>query len=250
LAIDPDNAKGYAQLGTITMSLDRDLAAAARHLERAMELDPIDPDILSDTAVLAESLGRIDEAIALQEYVVARDPVNAKGHRRLGIAYLIAGRIDDAIASFRTTLTLSPGQLGVGQMLGVALLEKGEPEAALAAMQREAGGGWREIGLAMAHHALGQVAESDAALADAIEKVEQEASYNIAYVLAFRGEADRAFEWLNLAVKYNDPGLTQIANAPMFSNIHSDPRWLPFLESIGKSPEQLAAIEFKVTPPE
>jgi len=29
----------------------------------------------------------------------------------------------------------------------------------------------------------------------------------------------------------------------------ADPRWLPFLESIDKSPEQLAAIEFEVTLP-
>ncbi len=35
----------------------------------------------------------------------------------------------------------------------------------------------------------------------------------------------------------------------LFANIHSDPRWLAFLESIGKSPEQLAAIEFNVTLP-
>ncbi|NOR65856.1 MAG: hypothetical protein GQ528_00685 [Woeseiaceae bacterium] len=145
---------------------------------------------------------------------------------------------------------MSPGQLGAGHMMGVALLLKGEPEAALAAMQREAGGGWRQIGLAMAHHALGQVAESDAALVEAIEKVEQVASYNIAYALAFCGEADRAFAWLDKAVQYNDPGLAQVANMPTFANIHSDPRWLPFLESIGKSPEQLAAIEFEVTLPE
>jgi hypothetical protein len=39
-------------------------------------------------------------------------------------------------------------------------------------------------------------------------------------------------------------------NQPEFTNIHDDPRWLPFLESIGMSPEQLAAIEFKVTLPE
>ena len=117
-------------------------------------------------------------------------------------------------------------------------------------MQLEAGGGWRQIGLAMAYHALGQMAESDAAMAEAIKKVEQEASYNIAYALAFRGEADRAFAWLAKAVQYNDPGLAQVANMPMFANIHSDPRWLPFLESIGKSPEQLAAIEFQVTLPE
>jgi tetratricopeptide (TPR) repeat protein len=250
LAIDPDYAKGYARLGWITMLHDRDLAAAARHLERAMELDPIDPDILGDAAVLAEDLGRLDDAVALQEYVVARDPVNSRAHRRLGLSYLSAGRLDDAIASFRTTLTLSPGQLGAGQLMGVTLLKKGEPEAALAAMQLEAGGGWRQIGLAMAYHALGQMAESDAAMAEAIKKVEQEASYNIAYVLAFRGEADRAFAWLAKAVQYNDPGLAQVANMPMFANIHSDPRWLPFLEKIGKSPKQLAAIEFEVTLPE
>jgi hypothetical protein len=36
----------------------------------------------------------------------------------------------------------------------------------------------------------------------------------------------------------------------LFANIHDDPRWLPFLESIGKSPEQLAAIEFEVRLPQ
>jgi len=102
----------------------------------------------------------------------------------------------------------------------------------------------------MAYHALGQANESDAQLAEAIETVEQVASYNIALVLAFRGESDRAFEWLDKAVRYNDPGLAQIINMPMFENIHGDPRWLPFLEKLGKSPQQLAAIRFAVTPPE
>ena len=250
LAIDPDYAKAHARLGWITMMHDQDLAGAARHFERAMELDPIDPDILGEAAVLAQDLGRLDDAVALQEYVVARDPVNSRAYRRLGLAYLSAGRLDDAIGSFHTTLTLSAGQLGAGQLMGVALLVKGEPEAALAAIQREAGGGWRQIGLVMAHHALGHGAESDAALEEAIEKTEHAACYNIAYALAFRGEADRAFEWLDKAVHYNDSGLSQITSTPMFANIHGDPRWLPFLESIGMSPTQLSAIEFEIRLPE
>jgi len=35
----------------------------------------------------------------------------------------------------------------------------------------------------------------------------------------------------------------------LFDNIHSDPRWLPFLRKLGKAPEQLAPITFKVTMP-
>jgi hypothetical protein len=66
---------------------------------------------------------------------------------------------------------------------------------------------------------------------------------------ALTGEADRAFAWLDKAVQYNSY-LGFITTEPRFANIYDDPRWVPFLESIGKSPEQLAAIEFKVTLPE
>ena len=116
--------------------------------------------------------------------------------------------------------------------------------------QRESFEAWRLVGLVMVNHALGKASESDAALATLINKYEQGWAYNIAYVLAFRGEADPAFAWLDKAVQYNDPGLSEIPNHAFFANIHEDPRWLPFLESIGKSPEQLAAIKFEVTLPE
>lgn len=52
------------------------------------------------------------------------------------------------------------------------------------------------------------------------------------------------------AVTYNDPGLVDTVGTPQFANIYDDPRWLPFLESLGMSPDQLAAIKFNVTLPE
>ncbi len=83
-----------------------------------------------------------------------------------------------------------------------------------------------------------------------IEQHGQEWPYNIAYILAYRGEADRAFEWLDKAVEYKDSGLVDILGERMFSNIHDDPRWMPFLKRIDRSAEQLAVIEFNVTLPE
>ena len=101
----------------------------------------------------------------------------------------------------------------------------------------------------MAHDALGNKAESDAALAELIRKHEKDSAYNVAYVLAYRGEADRAFEWLDKAAAYHDPGLATIVVNPLFANIYQDPRWLPFLRKLGKAPEQLAAIKFDVKVP-
>jgi len=247
LVLDLAYAPAHRMLGWIADNYDRDFVAAAQHYERALALEPANT---SGADSLAADLGRLDQAISLAEYAVARDPVNPIRHSNLGRFYRNAGRLDEAIASLRTALTLSPGKNGAQHLIGTALLFKGEPESALAAMKMEVDEGWRLIGLVMVHHALGQAAASDEALADLIEKYEQDAAYNIAYVLAFRGEADRAFEWLNKAVTYNDPGLSEIATEPPFGNIQFDPRWLPFLESIGMSAAQLAVIEFKVTLPE
>jgi tetratricopeptide (TPR) repeat protein len=74
LAIDPEYAPAHANLGLSAMLYDCDLAAAARHYERALELDPTNPDIIRDAAKLASRLGRLDEAVALYEYAVSRDP--------------------------------------------------------------------------------------------------------------------------------------------------------------------------------
>jgi TolB-like protein/lipoprotein NlpI len=249
LAIEPDNALALARLGRIAIAYDRDLGDAARYLEHALRLEPANTDIIGSAAGLTASLGRLDDAIALAEILTSRDPVNPMVHYNLGRYYTSAGQWAKAIASFGTALVLSPELVGGQYQIGVPLLLKGEPQAALEAMQRETSN-WGPIGLPMAYHALGRKEESDAALAELIAQLEQSAAYNIAYVLAYRGEADRAFEWLAKAVDYQDGGLAQIIYERLFTRIHGDPRWLPFLESIGRSPEQLAAIKFEVTLPQ
>jgi len=248
LAIDPDYAPAHSTLGYIA-NLENDDAGAAKHFERALTLDPTDPDVLRGASAFLSNLGRLEEALALDQAIVRRDPVNTTVLFNLGNCQRFSGRYDEAIASLRTALSLNAGEGGVHYLLGLTLLLKGDAAGALAETEQEPNFS-RMIGLPMAYHALGRKADSDDALSALIAKYEKDTSYNIAYVYAFRGEADQAFAWLDKALEYHDPGLAEIVAENLFDKIHADPRWLPFLRKIGKAPEQLAKIEFKVTLPQ
>jgi TolB-like protein/Flp pilus assembly protein TadD len=249
LAVDPDYAPAHAALGWIAMTFDNDLVGAARHFERAMALDPTDLRVLNTVAAFLEYLGRLDEALALDEAVARRDPVNLTALNNLCLFQRYARRYDAAIASCRTALSLNPGQGKAHSLLGVALLSKGDASGALTEMEQETSEAWRLMGLAMVYHALGRGSDSEAALSALIGKYEKDAPYSIAYVYAYCVEADQAFAWLDKAIEYRDPGISEIVRENLFDNIRKDPRWLPFLRKVGKAPEQLAKIDFKVTLP-
>jgi tetratricopeptide (TPR) repeat protein len=247
LAIDPNYAPAHSGLGVIAM-FNNDLVSAANHFERAFALDPNDLDVLGNVALFLQALGRLPETLALQEAIVRRDPVNVTALFNLAHIQQFSGQLDAAIASQRSVLNLSPGRVSSHSNICMAMLLKGDAPAALAEIELEKSEAYRLIGLPMVYYALGRKTEADTALTTLIEKFEKDGPYNIAYVYAFRGDADKAFEWLDKAVQYKDPGLSDIVAENLFNKIHSDPRWLPFLRKIGKAPEQLAKIEFKVPP--
>ncbi len=249
IAIDPDFAVGVAGLGWIAILYDHDMAAAARHFERALMLDPTDLDIIDGVAYVAEAIGRLDTALAFREYAVARDPAGPVGHFDLGLIYLKLGRPDDAATNVRTALALHPEHFGAWAVLGLALLAKGETRAAVEAIEQETIEMYRLSGLAFAYHEMGQQDESDKFLAELIEKHAKEASSEVASVFAWQGDIDNAFKWLEKALENDETALSNVASHYTFRNLHDDPRWQPFLAKLGQSNTQLAAIKFDVQLP-
>ncbi len=75
--------------------------------------------------------GRVDEAIALYQDALSRNPNNAVAHSNLGTAYAAAGRFDDAIASHRTALELAPNDAEGYFNLANALASRGDLEDAV-----------------------------------------------------------------------------------------------------------------------
>ena len=250
LASDPDNAVAHSFLGRIASDVDGDLVVAAQQIQQALALDPSDPQVLNNAGVFLAGLGRLDQSTALDLYLVAHDPANPVGHNNLGTVYYLAGHWDQSIASLRTALALSPGFSGAHETLALALLFKGDTAGALLEMQAEADESIRLEGLVPVLHALGRKSESDAALATLIAKYGKDQAFFIATALAYRGEADRAFEWLDKARANHDPYLYTITVEPMLAKLHTDSRWLPLLRKLGKAPEQLAKIKFTLMLPQ
>jgi TolB-like protein len=250
LRIDPNYAEAHANLGNWAIHYESDLETAAHHLQKALSLEPANDEVLRRAASLAWALGRFDQGHVIDKYLVANDPLNSMHLNNLAFGHLYLGQPEETIAAAKTALILSPEREFGHLLLTRALLLQGNYQAALEAIQKEPKEYYRLFGLVLVYHAQGLKAESDSALAEYIEKYGQVRPIHLAGSIAYRGEADRAFEWLERAAAMDISEATYNLHDPMFANLHDDPRWLPFLEDVGMAPSQLAAIEFNVTLPE
>ena len=248
--LDPNDSLSYLLLGFLYSQLENDRAAAAPFYEKALALNPRDAHVMGGAGGFLENLGRLDEASALLRYQATHDPANPNAYNNLGSVYYFAGRWDQAIAAGRTVLALSPGFAQEHSSIGtVMLLAKGDPADALKEIEAETDDIGKTSAMAMALYTLGRKAESDAAMAALIAKHANDAAFFIATAFAWRGEVDRAFEWLDKAIAAQDSNLATIHLEPLFANLYKDPRWSSLLHKLGQAPEQLAKIEFKVTLP-
>jgi len=116
--------------------------------------------------------------------------------------------------------------------LGCIYLAQSKSQEAVGEMQKEADASWSLDGLALAYYGTGDKKNADAVLANIIENQQNDAAYQIAEIYAYRGEADKAFEWLERAYKQRDGGLAQIKGDPLLRNIESDPRYRAFLQKM------------------
>jgi tetratricopeptide (TPR) repeat protein len=104
--------------------------------------------------MLAGTLGRVDESVALFRQALERDPLNPGVHIELGLALLAAGKLEAAEASFRKYLELSPGH-NAHSLIARALLFRGEFEKAFAETELESHRMVRLHSLALVQRCLG-----------------------------------------------------------------------------------------------
>jgi TolB-like protein/Tfp pilus assembly protein PilF len=245
LNINPDLAAAHRGLGFAAYAWRNDLQAAARHYEKAIELSS-DP---TDAAMMLFALGRIEESVPYYERIVVDNPLSPSAHFNVGVVHLFTGNPKQALAKLDTVQLLSPQRYGTNSFRCLAYLLLNEIELAREAIDKEPGESDQASGRALIYHELGQETAFRNEMDRLIELSGEEYGSEVALVYAWTGDLDQAFYWLEKERESGaGSGWTQILGYPQIKNLAADPRWLPFLRSVGAAPEQLAAIKFDVPP--
>ncbi len=239
LAIEPNLPEALLARASIETNFDYNWNAAAQTLGKALELAPADPNIVIAAGNLEIARGNIDRGIELYRKAVDLDPVNPTARAFLAFNLAATKRFAEAQAEYPRVVELNPAAPWAHAGLGLAYLLEGKFQEAVAATEGEAGEWARLVIVACAQWSQKKIPEADNALATLIKNFPETAAYQIAEAHAYRGEKDKAFEWLERARRQHDGGLPGLRKDPLLTNLYNDPRWNPFLHTMGLADDQL-----------
>ena len=149
-----------------------------------------------------------------------------------GLAQYVAFRL----SAFEREQALSPdSESPRANLLTLDVLD-GRAEAARAGFSQISDEITRTWGIAVSEHSLGHAAESKRALQELITHHAQDNAYWIATAYAWRGEKDKAMEWLDRAYRQRDSGLGDVKVDQFFASARGDPRFKAILRKM-KLPE-------------
>ena len=233
IALNKNLAIGYIELGDLNLYQDFEWKRAEDNYQQALSLEPGNADVLYGLGGgLYFVFGRWDNAIRLMKECIEIDPLKPLYFLNLGNILTHAGRLDESIAYFKKTLELNPQFQRAHFYLGRSYLLMGKPEMALKEMQKENFEVFRIFGIAMAYYAANRHKEADEVLRDFSDRFQNEWSYLLAELYAFRGEKDKAFIWLKNAYEKNDGWLVFLKGDPLLKTLKNDPRYTAFLKKM------------------
>jgi len=233
VAIAPALAEARAALGWVLCLADWKFAEGLAELKRAKELSPANPTANDLLARIIVYLGRFDEAEHQAREAVELDPLSTVTQGNLARVLFYAGKLDEADAAARKSAELQPAGAGSHRFQVLIAVQRGDGDAALREAQLEPDEGFRRFELALAHYARGERPAADAALADLIAKAREGFAYQIAEVYAVRGEADKAFEWLQISFDDRDAGALGLLVDPLLRGLRDDARYKNLLVKLG-----------------
>ena len=233
VAIDPRLAEAHAALGWVRFFVEWKFGEGLAELRRAKQLSPGNPTANDLLARVVVYLGQIKEAEELARQAVELDPLAYTARSNLARILFTEGKLDEANTEARKAAELQPTAASSHRWQVLIAVLRGDGETALREAQLEPNAGYRRYELALAHYARGDRPAADAALTELIAQDRSVEAYQIAEVYAWRGETEKAFEWLQIAFDNHDTGMLSLLIDPLMRGLHHDARYSGMLAKVG-----------------
>ena len=247
VTIDPNSTLALFSQGWVLWKFDNDIQGGFNYLEQAMRSNPDSVDVLRVVVLMLNMLDRTDEAIALSNHLIIRDPNCAACVNNLVFAYRRAGRYQEAVQALEALLVWRPPGDAFYWGLGVAWLGAGHPGNALSAFEKIEITGLRELASILALHDLGRTDEFEARFA-ALRDYENPHYESVARVYAWIGDNDNAFKWIDRMIESEGHESVGLIDTDLYQKIKTDPRWDAMREKYGLV-NLYENIEFEITLP-
>jgi TolB-like protein/Tfp pilus assembly protein PilF len=233
VAIGPRLSEAHAALGWVRFFVEWKFGEGLAELRRAKQLSPGNPTANDLLARVLVYLGHFQEAEQLARQAIELDPLNFLAQNNLARILYVEGKLGEAEASARKAAGLQPTAASSHRWQVMIAILRGDGETALREAQMEPDSTYRRFVLALAHYARGDRAAADAVLTELIAQDRNVAAYQIAQVYAWRGETEKAFEWLQIAFDNHDTGMLSLLIDPLFRGLHDDARFNSLLVKTG-----------------
>ena len=233
VAVDPNLAEAHAALGWVRFFIEWKFDEGLAELRRAQQLWPWNPTASDLLARVVIYLGQFEEAEKMARQSIELDPLAYQARISLARVLFAEGKLDETEAAARKAAELQPTAAGNHRFQVFAAIQRSDGEAALREAQLEPNEGYRRFELALAHYTRGERRAADEALAELIAKDRDFLAYQVAQVYAWRGENDKAFEWLQVSLDTHDTGTVSLLIDPLLRGLQHDPRYNSLLAKIG-----------------
>lgn len=129
IAIDPNNAQAYYNLGTAQYDQGK-LEEARVSYRKAIVLNPLNTDAYINLGSVLSDLGQFAEAVSNFEMAIQIDPKSSLAYNNLGTVLQQQGQLDRAKTHYQKAIQLDRNNALAYYNLGLVLKAQGETEAA------------------------------------------------------------------------------------------------------------------------
>jgi len=235
ISLDETLGEAHANLGSVHFYYEWDWAAAEREFDRAIELNPRDPEFHMSNSFFLAAMKRPGEAIAEQERCLELDRLNSYCRDYYGWQLIRLRRYDDGIAYYDQMAAAKLYPVAVHYALWVAYDQKRMHDRAIEEAKKwfSATGGREEVVNALRRgYANGGYRSAMRQAADTLAEISTRTyvlPIRVAQLYARAGENDRALEWLERAYKERDTLLVYLNVEPYWDDLRVYPRFKELL---------------------